>query len=402
MANMSGQPAVGISERLHALDLVRAGALLLGILFHAALPFLPGYDAWLVMDVQRSEPISWLTFTLHGFRMVTFFLLAGFFGRMMLHRRGTTGFIKDRAKRIFLPLVVFWFPILIAFGLAVGFAGYMGAVPVLDEPPPLPSVSIDAIPLTHLWFLWVLTLLYAITLLLRGLIAAIDRSDRFRSAAGRVLDEVMRFPFALPVVLAVPVGFLLQRHQGWPEWWGLPTPDVGLVPNAPAFISFALAFWIGWLAHRAKDGFLPLAWLWALYVPVAVVLTAVCLTMVKGPDAAPLDQNHALIFASLYGLLVWLWSFGLIGAALRFIRRESPKIRYMADASYWLYIIHLPILVAAEAVVAKWAIPAELKLVLVVGVSVAIMLASYHWLVRATWIGAWLNGRRYPRKPKAE
>ena len=33
------------AERLHALDLVRASALLLGIVFHAALPFIPDYQA---------------------------------------------------------------------------------------------------------------------------------------------------------------------------------------------------------------------------------------------------------------------------------------------------------------------------------------------------------------------
>jgi glucans biosynthesis protein C len=42
--------------------------------------------------------------------------------------------------------------------------------------------------------------------------------------------------------------------------------------------------------------------------------------------------------------------------------------------------------------------------VLVVGMGTAIMLVSYHWMVRSTFIGALLNGRRYPRnkaKPAA-
>ena len=399
---MSGQPAVGnVSERLHALDLVRAGALLLGLVFHAALPYLPGYDAWLVMDSERSQPIAWLAFTLHSFRMATFFLLAGFFGRMMLQRRGTGGFVKDRAKRILGPLVAFWPLVMAGFGLAMAFAASMGAVSTPDEPPPLPSLTVEAWPLTHLWFLWVLALIYAATLLLRGLIAAIDRKGGFRNAIDRVMDELVRFPFVLPVLLAVPVGFMLQRHRDWPEWWGIPTPDTGLIPNAPAFFSFALAFWTGWLVHRLKDGLNPLARQWILYLPVALVLTAVCLNMVQGPNTPPLNESRALVFASLYGLLVWLWSFGLIGAALRFIRTESPAIRYLADASYWLYIVHLPILVAVEAVVAKWAVPAELKLVLVVGASMGVMLVTYHWLVRSTWLGKWLNGRRYPRKPKS-
>ena len=88
--------------------------------------------------------------------------------------------------------------------------------------------------------------------------------------------------------------------------------------------------------------------------------------------------------------------------ALRFLRHENPAIRYLADSSYWLYIVHLPLLVALEAVVSKWPLPAELKLVLVVAAGMAVMLATYRWFVRSTFLGALLNGRRYPRKAAPE
>jgi hypothetical protein len=44
--------------------------------------------------------------------------------------------------------------------------------------------------------------------------------------------------------------------------------------------------------------------------------------------------------------------------------------------------------------VAKWALPWWVQLPLLNGVAFAILLVSYHSLVRFTWIGAWLNGRR--------
>ena len=115
---MNGPTEVASGERLHALDLVRASALLLGIVFHAALPFIPDYELWLVMDSSRSWPVAWLAFWLHTFRMPTFFLLAGYFGHMMLARRGTKAFVKDRAKRILAPLLIFWLPVLVLFGLS--------------------------------------------------------------------------------------------------------------------------------------------------------------------------------------------------------------------------------------------------------------------------------------------
>jgi len=101
----------------------------------AALSLLPGYELWLVMDQTRSWPVAWLAFALHSFRMTTFFLLAGYFGRMMLVRRGTRAFVSNRARRILAPLLIFWLPVLILFALALVFAASLGAIPTPKEPP---------------------------------------------------------------------------------------------------------------------------------------------------------------------------------------------------------------------------------------------------------------------------
>ena len=60
MQGDAGTSAKGAAERLHALDAVRGFALLLGVVFHAALAFLPGPQAWLVMEQSRSSTIAGL------------------------------------------------------------------------------------------------------------------------------------------------------------------------------------------------------------------------------------------------------------------------------------------------------------------------------------------------------
>ena len=107
-------------ERLHALDAVRGGALLLGIVFHASYSFVPAptWKIWIVEDNHRSLALAVLVFTTHVFRMTTFFLIAGFFAHMCFHRRGVTAFIGDRLKRIALPLAVGW-PIVFGAILAI-------------------------------------------------------------------------------------------------------------------------------------------------------------------------------------------------------------------------------------------------------------------------------------------
>ena len=91
------------NDRLHALDAVRAFALLGGIALHAATPYVAGVP-WVTTE-QPSDTLAVFWYTIHMFRMPLFFLIAGFFGRMVLERRGTGAFVRDRSKRILLPLV---------------------------------------------------------------------------------------------------------------------------------------------------------------------------------------------------------------------------------------------------------------------------------------------------------
>ena len=106
-------------------------------------------------------------------------------------------------------------------------------------------------------------------------------------------------------------------------------------------------------------------------------------------------------YAACYLVSIWYWGFGIIGAALKFCANESPVRRYLADSAYWLYLAHLPIvffLCASFALVPwYWAI----KFPLILAITLAVLLTSYHYLVRPTWIGQILNGRKYPRDKSA-
>ena len=83
------------NDRLHALDAVRAGALLLGVVFHAGFSFIPGMIAgiWAFDDNSPSTSISVLVFVSHIFRMSLFFFIAGFFARMMFQKKGARGLL---------------------------------------------------------------------------------------------------------------------------------------------------------------------------------------------------------------------------------------------------------------------------------------------------------------------
>ena len=73
--------------RLDYLDAVRSFALILGVIFHASLSFMPIFIGWAVMDISTSNMVSTFLLINHSFRMELFFLIAGFFSHMKFHQQ---------------------------------------------------------------------------------------------------------------------------------------------------------------------------------------------------------------------------------------------------------------------------------------------------------------------------
>ena len=403
MSTPSLLPKTAQGERLHALDAVRAFALLLGIFYHATISFFPGFAFWPIMDTHRSLGLADAGYVSHMFRMTTFFLLAGFFGHMVCKRIGMGAFAKQRAKRIGIPFLVGWPVLFTAFISVVIWAAYVqngGSFP--ENPPPQPPMTWKNFPLTHLWFLYVLAIFYVIMLGFRALMGMIDKNN----ALGKGMDKFIGGVFSTPllsILLAAPIVIALALNTKWYGWWGMPTPDYGLLPNMYALIGYGTAFAFGWALHRQPKLILKLEKPWFIYLIIAVILTAICLHLIgTAPsfEIVPEGSKH-VAYASAYGLAIWCWTFAIIGIALRFLSGHSPIRRYLADASYWLYLIHLPIIMAAQVWVSQWDMNPYLKYTIIMGTTLPIMLISYHVLVRYTFIGSVLNGKKHKRKQKA-
>jgi len=81
---------------------------------------------------------------------------------------------------------------------------------------------------------------------------------------------------------------------------------------------------------------------------------------------------------------------------MRFLSTTSPLRRYLADSSYWLYLMHVPVVFALQAMIIRWDVHWLAKFSFILCTTSLVLLLSYHYLVRSTLIGALLNGRRYP------
>jgi peptidoglycan/LPS O-acetylase OafA/YrhL len=80
---------------------------------------------------------------------------------------------------------------------------------------------------------------------------------------------------------------------------------------------------------------------------------------------------------------------------VRYFSGHSPRMRYVSDASYWFYLIHLPLTALIPASLMGTGLPVLVKFVIVLGATTVICWASYAYLVRGSFVGVFLNGRRF-------
>ena len=82
------------------------------------------------------------------------------------------------------------------------------------------------------------------------------------------------------------------------------------------------------------------------------LLLAVALLAAFPVARASMENRPVTSFAQV--IYTWAMTFGLMGCCRRLLRRENPVIRYLSDSSYFLYLAHLPLIIAAQVIVRDW------------------------------------------------
>lgn len=363
------------SNRVHYLDNLRALAMLAGVLFHAALAYSPlMHPYWPAADRSRSAWVDVAVWFPHLFRMPLFFAIAGYFAARQVNRRGVAGMLRNRVARVLLPLLLFWPLVSVSIRWLTGQAAstVRNASPVLEllrrsELPSLPP------SLTHLWFLYYLMWFY--------LLVWIAAAGEWKAPAGWIRAWKPAKLLGIAPLLLVPSLASVSAPAPAPE---------SVLPQLWALVFHGLFFVFGYGLYSSASILAELrpysAWLGI----ASAGGYAAFLLVLKTQSSRTEVQILGAVLQAYLGVWMTLWC---LQAGSYWMNARVAWVRYLADGSYWTYLVHLPLLLAIQYRLLDWDLAWPAKWAISVVATMAACLASYHFGVRRTMLGRLLNGR---------
>lgn len=385
--------------RVHALDNLRACMMWLGIVLHVAVNHLSAPTFMPFKDRDVSAVADMTLIFIHTFRMPVFFVLAGFLAAMMADTRGCREMVRNRLRRIALPFAVFWpFLFVATIVLVLMFRHMMatGTFGLSMSDAPKADPTRPPINTMHMWFIYYLFWFC----MLAGALCALEKfiPEAIKTGTRTLLEVLARnwWGFAL---LAMPMALVASGYRA-----GMLQPTGSFIPNLNELVHNGMFFLYGWTLYRLRGDLL------AQYARHCWKFAAAGLVFYMGSGALfqlflndPLAIAHIeMVTAYVYGSASWLWSMALIGLFVRYLPTQNRALRYLSDSSYWVFMMHMLGTLGFGILLYNAPFGAVAKMAINIAATSATCLVSYHLLVRHTWIGVLLNGKRHVRAAVAQ
>jgi len=312
--------------------------------------------------------------------MTSWFVLAGWASLKSLRGRGPWRFLRERATRLLVPLIlgVIVFGSMIKYielshGRDISLTGLHLVEPLQEsffEFFPRNLKFIKQVTWSHLYFLAYLFLMSVLVLPL--LVLLLRRPPNLRVPPGWVVY--------LP---ALPMAALLAIFNGF--WPYLPN----LIQDWTNFAYFTLCVGIG-AGIAAWPGF---------ETGMKNEAPRLALLMVAA-FAGVMICGESTLGRVFIGILSWAAVGAALGGFARLAPPAHPAVAYINEAMLPIYIVHHAPLLAIGALLLPLALPVWLAVSLITLSSTVISLVVYHWLIRPWPPMRWLMGMT-PTPPAA-
>ncbi|MFT6434573.1 MAG: glucan biosynthesis protein C [Candidatus Azotimanducaceae bacterium] len=386
------------SRRYYSLDALRGIMMMLGIVLHGSQWYMTSPPGGLPIptDPSTSYVFDVLIHFIHSFRMPLFFVLAGFFGSLLVAKRGIGGTYINRGKRILAPLLVSIFTILpltilgaLAFFVSARFGTHQiipsqEQIKIIEQEMVAAGLPAGEPSLGHLWFLYYLLYFYLTIPLCQFVL-------RLSAGLQGKINRWIASPFFF-LILGALSSLALWPFRGGVLFEGF----VFIKPHLPSLIYYGSFFVMGYIIHHHREILVS----FVKYLPWFVVISVVLFPLAMIATASEFDAD--IVSDEVHGravivnaFLTWSLIYMFMGLFLRFLDFASPWILYISNSSYWVYLFHMPVISFAAWLMLPFELPAIIKFLIIASVTTIACFSSYHYLIQNSWVSQLLNGMRF-------
>lgn len=368
------------SERINGFDVIRTVAMWLGIILHSIIAYKTvSVEGWPFDHQFMRAYFDWAYDFIHIFRMPLFFLVAGFFTRLVILRSGMKYFIYQRYKRIFIPFILGTLIIVPITLLPFNYFRYK----FLQELPFMEAVKNSLGKMfhwggvAHLWFLYYLMLFYIVCVLCYIVFQTVLKKTKNQT-------QIHKKHISLILFCSVSISLLFLILVKFKA--GIPPVYTGLKPKLFHLTYYGLFFGMGILINFQSRLIKSISGYWLFFLLLGIILNLILFNWEM--------RNHFAILIFLIAVETIFLVFGFIGFFVKFFSAESAIWRYLSDSAYWVYLIHMGIVAFFQVLLIDSLILPIFRAPIVLFCTLGLSLMSYHFLVRFTTIGEMLHGKR--------
>jgi glucan biosynthesis protein C len=333
-----------------AMDRLRAGLMVLVVLLTAIIGFGD-------RPLDAHSAIDLVALALLPLLLPSCFFVAGYFGHGLLKSSGGKAFWQNRAARILVPFLGCW----LLFRRSRGMDSHAGYA--------------------HLWFLFYLLHFYAISYVRSVLLS------RRPPPLGGLFSKPWH-PLVMGLVSAVSLLPLVNGSWSLPHETFRAESKFLFVYGVPFIWGWALSFFgvpLALFREHAKT--------WLLAGGALLATHLICRGILGGPtDPKPLAAFFGAALSG--GLSTACLVAGCIGWAQSRGPSSNRAVTYLAESSYSVYLLHLPIVILLSEMLSRYELGAFVRTGLTFVGALAFSLFIYDLAVRPSWLGVLLNGER--------
>lgn len=388
--------SIGNSGRRYDLDWLRVLVILNLVPWHAAwlMAFVTGFSdstregfGITILRYYTGFSIRW--------QIPLLFFIAGASTCLSLGHRSPGVFVRERARRLFVPLMFFMlvcYPVLLYFWPGVCDDKSLSDYLVHFWPHCLSTIHHSRMPgrspmpgWAHLWFVAYLLIFSLISL---PLFISLRRQGESGLAGKYVSFFTKRYAILLLAVPLMAINIILA-----PKW---PMAQLNLYDDWTYFCYDLTVFIYGYVICLHES-------LWqAVYrhlrisLLLAIISTVFVLAMRFEMPAFshPAYTPRYMLYSVFLGLHTWCWILTLLALARRFLSGTNRFLKYASRASYPFYILNFLLMVIISHFVVQWHMGMAAEFAALSFLSFAVTLASYELIVKRTKVTRFLFGMK--------